>query len=75
MMKPLQVTVHKWGNTLGIRIPKEVAKREGLEDGKSIDILFLKDNTNLRKSFGSCKGAFTRPTQDIKDELRKELYD
>ncbi|PLX30876.1 MAG: AbrB/MazE/SpoVT family DNA-binding domain-containing protein [Ignavibacteria bacterium] len=30
--------VHKWGNSLGIRIPMAFAREAGLEDGSPVDI-------------------------------------
>ena len=74
-MMPIDVTVHKWGNSLGIRIPKDVVKEEDLKPNKEIRILILKDDKTFRKTFGKFKECFTKPTQEIKDELRKELYD
>ena len=74
-MMPVHVTVQKWGNSLGFRIPKDVAKREKLTPKKHVDILILKDNSNMDNMFGKFKGAFNKPTQEIMDELRKELYD
>ncbi|MEO9191885.1 MAG: AbrB/MazE/SpoVT family DNA-binding domain-containing protein [Acetobacteraceae bacterium] len=32
------VTVSKWGNSLGVRIPKELASDIGLRDGSQVDV-------------------------------------
>jgi antitoxin MazE len=32
------VTVQKWGNSLGILIPKEVAERLGMEQGSEMEL-------------------------------------
>ena len=30
--------IHKWGNSLGLRIPRFLAKQAGIEEGTDIDI-------------------------------------
>jgi antitoxin MazE len=34
----LQVVLARWGNSLGVRIPKEVALRAGLSEGARVEI-------------------------------------
>jgi antitoxin MazE len=34
----VQVQVARWGNSLGLRIPKDVAKRIGLREGACVDV-------------------------------------
>ena len=34
----MQVQITKWGNSLGIRVPKEVARRIGLTEGSRVDV-------------------------------------
>jgi antitoxin MazE len=35
---PVQSRVRKWGNSLGVRVPRELAVRAGLSEGARIDI-------------------------------------
>ena len=35
----MQVQVSKWGNNLGIRVPKDIAARIGLMDGDRVDLV------------------------------------
>jgi len=35
---PVQLKVTKWGNSLGLRVPKDVAARAGLVEGARVDI-------------------------------------
>lgn len=35
---PVQVQVAKWGNSLGVRVPRDVAARVGLTEGMRVDI-------------------------------------
>ena len=34
----MQVQITKWGNSLGIRVPKVVATRMGLTEGSRVDV-------------------------------------
>jgi antitoxin MazE len=36
--KPMQVQVARWGNSLGLRIPKDIARRAGLREGARVDV-------------------------------------
>ncbi|MBS3051704.1 MAG: AbrB/MazE/SpoVT family DNA-binding domain-containing protein [Candidatus Aenigmarchaeota archaeon] len=61
----------KWGNSLGITIPKEIVEKEGitLRDELIVDIKKKRDVEAVKKLFGKFK--FTKSAQDIKDEMRK----
>ncbi len=34
----MQVQITKWGNSLGIRVPKDVATRIGLSEGSRVEV-------------------------------------
>ena len=34
----MQVHVARWGNSLGLRIPKDIARRVGLREGAQVDV-------------------------------------
>jgi antitoxin MazE len=34
----MQVQVARWGNSLGLRIPKDVAQQAGLREGARVDV-------------------------------------
>ena len=36
--RPMQVQVARWGNSLGLRIPKDIALRAGLRAGTRVDV-------------------------------------
>jgi antitoxin MazE len=40
---PIQVRIAKWGNSLGLRIPRDVAARAGLREGMRVDIEAAED--------------------------------
>lgn len=73
-MVEIKVKTRKWGNSIGIIIPKEVVKREKIKSGQKISILLLKDSDVLKKTFGSMRGRVKEPTQRIMDEIDRELY-
>lgn len=73
-MVEIKVKTRKWGNSIGIIIPKEVVKREKLKSGQEITILILKDSGILKRTFGSMRNRIKEPTQRIMDELDRELY-
>jgi antitoxin MazE len=35
---PIQVLLTKWGNSLGLRVPRDIAARLGLSEGARVDI-------------------------------------
>ena len=35
---PVQLRITKWGNSLGLRVPRDVAARAGLGEGARVDI-------------------------------------
>jgi antitoxin MazE len=35
---PIQVQIAKWGNSLGLRVPRDVAARVGLTEGARVDV-------------------------------------
>ena len=34
----MEVVLARWGNSLGVRIPKDIASRSGLREGARVDI-------------------------------------
>ncbi|MGH7076269.1 MAG: AbrB/MazE/SpoVT family DNA-binding domain-containing protein [Stellaceae bacterium] len=51
----IQVQVAKWGNSLGVRVPRDVAARAGLSEGARVDIEAAEDGkiiiTRSRRRF------------------------
>jgi antitoxin component of MazEF toxin-antitoxin module len=67
MVVQTKARLKKWGNSLGVVIPKEAAERNGLHVGEEVEIRLIKlsDITNL-------KGKY--PVDDLqaaKDGMRK----
>ena len=74
-MTIVQTKARKWGNSLGVVIPKDIVDSLSLSDEDIINIEVSKPGNNgvLRRHFGICKGE-KRSGQEIKDELRRLLH-
>ncbi len=52
---PTQLKITKWGNSLGLRVPRDVAARAGLTEGARVDIEGYEDGriviTRSRRRF------------------------
>ncbi|MBI2667953.1 AbrB/MazE/SpoVT family DNA-binding domain-containing protein [Candidatus Woesearchaeota archaeon] len=62
--------VKEWGNSLGIIIPREVAKKENLKPDDEVIIEIIKKR-KIKDIFGSLK-EWKIDSQKMKDELRKD---
>ena len=62
--------VTRWGNSLGIRIPKKKAILEGIKEGDQV--LIIKNGLTIKellRRFGARKSK--KSTQEMKDEARR----
>jgi len=52
---PIQVLLAKWGNSLGLRVPRDIAARLGLTEGARVDVEASEDGriiiTRSRRRF------------------------
>ena len=74
-MATFKTVTKKWGNSIGVIIPSEIAEKEKIKEDQKIEIFIMKPDNVLKETFGMGKGLFKEPTQKIKNDLRKELYD
>ncbi|MBI5391846.1 AbrB/MazE/SpoVT family DNA-binding domain-containing protein [Candidatus Woesearchaeota archaeon] len=64
--------VKKWGNSLGIIIPKEIVRENKIHQHEEIVIEIKgKQKTVLEELFGAIK--FSKPTKILLKEARKDL--
>ena len=70
-MAELNVKVRKWGDSLAVIIPKEIANKERINASDTIHMSIIKQ-TDISDVFGILKGKLKKSAQEIKDELRKE---
>ena len=66
----VQTVLRKWGNSIGVVIPKEIIEKEQLREGEEVFII-IESKNDLKEVFGSLKD-WKINTQKLKDELRKE---
>ena len=75
-MTTLSVKTKRWGNSLGIILPSEMVNARGIKENQNLKIIILEDSRKvLHETFGLLKGKLKKSGQEIKDELRKDLYD
>lgn len=70
-MSEIEVDAKKWGNSIGIRIPSEVAEKEGIKPEDRILVDIKKLEKPEESAFGSLTG-WSLDAQSVKDELRRE---
>lgn len=71
----VEAEAKRWGNSLGLIIPREVVEEERIKEHTKMRVLLVKGGrTALNSTFGMARGRLKKPTQQIKDELRGELY-
>ena len=70
-----ETTTRKWGNSLGITLPKDLVEKNKIKANQKVEVLILKRNKNVWDGvFGSAEGKLPKNTQKALSELRKELY-
>ena len=63
----------KWGNSLGVRIPKEAVREMRLRENQDI-VIDIKPKANvLKELFGFAKGRVSKSSEEILKEARKNL--
>ena len=67
-MQVFEANPKPWGNSLGITIPKEMLKKEGISSNEKFLVAIIgNQKTNLDKVFGSVKRK--KPINKIMDEI------
>ncbi|MBS3086492.1 AbrB/MazE/SpoVT family DNA-binding domain-containing protein [Candidatus Pacearchaeota archaeon] len=74
-MTVIETKVKRWGNSFGVVIPIEIIEEEKIKENDSLKLIVLKDSKNaFKETFGMGKGKIKKSAQQIKDELRRDLY-
>ncbi len=63
----IRTVMRKWGNSLGVVIPREEATKEGLKENDEVEIVIRKA-VDIRQLFGKYK---FKDLQSLKDEMRE----
>lgn len=64
----IEVVVKKWGNSVGVILPKELVERESLKENEKVLLEVVKE-ANLERIFGSLKRKMSG--QQFKDMVRE----
>lgn len=71
MTTDVEAEVRKWGNSLGVIIPADAAKAEGLKAHDKVMLRFFKVRYPDPSFFGSARD-WKIDAQKLKDQLRRE---
>ncbi|MBS3149700.1 AbrB/MazE/SpoVT family DNA-binding domain-containing protein [Candidatus Woesearchaeota archaeon] len=72
-MLEVKAKIREWGRSLGIVLPKEEIKKEGLKKDDTVTVLIAKKKNVLRDTFGIIK--LKRSTDEILKESDRESWD
>lgn len=64
----VEVLIKKWGNSVGVILPKALVEKQGLKENEKVLVEVVKE-ANLEHLFGSLKRKMTG--QEFKDVVRK----
>ena len=65
-----------WGNSVGVILPKEILKEEGLSVNDEVEIILKKKSNPLKDAFGKLKefkAKSDKSTEEILKEIDEEL--
>ena len=71
MVEDVELPVRRWGNSLGVRIPREIVLREGIKPNDTVLVQFRKLRLPTKGAFGMLSGWDVDP-QELKERLREE---
>ena len=68
----ITVVAKKWGNSIGVIIPREVIEREGIKPEQKLEIDVKGKKTVLQELFGALS-FHGKSTEQIMREVREDL--
>ncbi len=69
-MQELESQLRKWGRSIGVVIPSEAVKKEGLKEGSTVKLIVLNKTSALEETFGMLK--LKKSTDKILEEIDEE---
>lgn len=69
-MIELETKARKWGNSIGVSLPKDVIEKANIKPDKEVRLFIQDKKIDLSKVFGTLK--IKKPTQEILDEIRQD---
>ena len=71
-MMEIKAMTRKWGNSIGILIPKEAVRKENIKPDQEVTVVIsAKPITKGKDIFGTMK--FDKPTEKLMREVDKEF--
>ncbi len=71
MQPVIKARVRKWGNSMGIIIPSDIARDEGIKPGMDVELMLLHDSRRVLKMLYGAMKDCPLTAQQFKDELRR----
>ncbi|MBI2970991.1 MAG: AbrB/MazE/SpoVT family DNA-binding domain-containing protein [Candidatus Aenigmarchaeota archaeon] len=71
-MEGMEAKVRKWGRSIGIVIPVEIAEKEKIKVNDNVEIFIRKKSNAIRETFGTLR--LKEPTEKILKEIDKDLW-
>lgn len=71
-----ETKLRAWGNSIGLILPKEMLKEEGLSINDEVEVILRKKSNPLKDAFGKLrelKVKSEKSTDEILKEVDKEL--
>ena len=68
-MIEVEAIARKWGNSIGISLPKDVVEKANIKPNKEVRLFIQDKRVDLTKVFGTL--TIKKPTQQILDEIRE----
>ena len=68
-----ETVTRKWGNSIGLIIPKNVAEKSHLKENKKLRIIIIEESP-IKRTFGMLK-EWKKPTKQIIKEMRVGSWD
>ena len=71
-----EARLRAWGNSVGVILPKEILKEEGLAVNDDVEIIVRKKSTTLKDIFGKLrefKAKSGKSTEELLKEVDEEL--
>lgn len=73
-METKDLKVKKWGNSLGIIIPKDTVEKQGIKEGVTVSVsIQIKNKTKAKDIFGILKGKLG-DTEKLMKEVDRDLW-
>ncbi len=68
-MIEVETIARKWGNSVGISLPRDVVEKANIRPNKNVKLFIQDKKVDMSKVFGALK--IDKPTQQILDESRE----